>query len=83
MPSLTLILGIKGLKVTSEPPPIAGRRAICKDRIAQWSPIKTASKFDIAGHGYLAMTTVPATIHSWHIQDIYCKGESNFSHKIP
>ncbi|KAG8324605.1 hypothetical protein J6590_088274 [Homalodisca vitripennis] len=41
--SLTLNLGINGLKVTSEPPQWPGRRAACKDRIAQRSRIQAAA----------------------------------------
>ncbi|KAG8309123.1 hypothetical protein J6590_093470 [Homalodisca vitripennis] len=40
-PSLTLNLGTNRLKLTSEPPPKAGKA--CKDRIAQRSPILAAA----------------------------------------
>ncbi|KAG8300023.1 hypothetical protein J6590_086511 [Homalodisca vitripennis] len=47
-PSLTLNLGINGLKVTSEPPPMATNgRTNLKDRIAQRSPIQTAAMLDV------------------------------------
>ncbi|KAG8252128.1 hypothetical protein J6590_066364 [Homalodisca vitripennis] len=42
-PSLTLNLGTTGLKVTSEPPPMAGQ-----DRIGQRSPIEAAATVDVA-----------------------------------
>ncbi|KAG8279981.1 hypothetical protein J6590_092521 [Homalodisca vitripennis] len=47
-PSLTLNLGTNGLKVTSEPPPMAGQAGRCKDRIAQRSTIQAAATLDVA-----------------------------------
>ncbi|KAG8296220.1 hypothetical protein J6590_062128 [Homalodisca vitripennis] len=44
-PSPTLT---NGLKVTSEPPPTARRRAACKDKIAQRSAIQAAATLDVA-----------------------------------
>ncbi|KAG8311885.1 hypothetical protein J6590_034476 [Homalodisca vitripennis] len=47
-PSLKHNLGTNGLKVTSEPLPQPGRRAACKDRIAQRSPIRAGATLDVA-----------------------------------
>ncbi|KAG8287386.1 hypothetical protein J6590_038994 [Homalodisca vitripennis] len=47
-PSLTLNLGTNGLMVTSEPPPMAGQAAPCKDRIAQQSPVQAAATLGVA-----------------------------------
>ncbi|KAG8279541.1 hypothetical protein J6590_102710, partial [Homalodisca vitripennis] len=47
-PYLTLNLRTNGLKVTSEPPQRPGRRAACKDRIVQRSPIQAAAMLDVA-----------------------------------
>ncbi|KAG8270197.1 hypothetical protein J6590_090784 [Homalodisca vitripennis] len=44
--------GTNGIKVTSEPRPVAGRRAACKDRIAQPSLIrKKTATIDVACSG--------------------------------
>ncbi|KAG8256527.1 hypothetical protein J6590_066337 [Homalodisca vitripennis] len=64
-PSLTLNLGTNGLKVTSEQPPTAVRRAACKNRIAQQSPIQAAATLDVALSGYRPITVVPATLRHW------------------
>ncbi|KAG8309561.1 hypothetical protein J6590_082691 [Homalodisca vitripennis] len=37
-----------GLKVTSEPPPLGGRRTACKGRIAQRSAIQAAATLSVA-----------------------------------
>ncbi|KAG8274353.1 hypothetical protein J6590_004379 [Homalodisca vitripennis] len=64
-PSLTLSLGTNGLKVTSEPPPMAGQAGCLQGQDRSAVTIQAAATLDVAWSGYLAITVVPTTLRHW------------------
>ncbi|KAG8305174.1 hypothetical protein J6590_075370 [Homalodisca vitripennis] len=65
--SLTPNMGTNGLKVTSEPPPMAGPTGCLQGQDRSAVTFQAAATLNFAGSCYLAITAVPAILHRWII----------------
>ncbi|KAG8315957.1 hypothetical protein J6590_061381 [Homalodisca vitripennis] len=63
--SLTLNLGTNGLKVTSEPPPMAGQAGCLQGQDCSAVTIQATATLDVVFSGYLTIVVVPATLSHW------------------